>query len=108
MQDEFCNFKTSCIGATLTNFRDIEHGSEMSLQSAAQSVGPISVAIDAGHKSFQVSSYTVLHYIIHMISTWLRCTKKVFITNLNAAPPSWTMVYWLWVMELRISKITGL
>ena len=54
IQDESCHYRTSCIGATLTSYRDVEHGSEISLQSAAQSVGPISVAIDAGHKSFQV------------------------------------------------------
>ncbi len=52
--DERCTFKASDVGATDTGFVDIPHGNEDALMSAAGSVGPISVAIDASHSSFQL------------------------------------------------------
>ncbi|KAK3733991.1 hypothetical protein QZH41_009857, partial [Actinostola sp. cb2023] len=48
-----CRFKTSNVGASDTGYVDITRGSESDLQSASASVGPISVAIDASHLSFQ-------------------------------------------------------
>ncbi|KAJ8311430.1 hypothetical protein KUTeg_010785 [Tegillarca granosa] len=51
---EFCRFKKNDVGATDTGFTDIEHGSEDMLQQALATVGPISAAMDAGHKSFQL------------------------------------------------------
>lgn len=47
-----CNFNASNVGATDTGFVDIPSGDEQSLKAALASVGPISVAIDAGHSSF--------------------------------------------------------
>lgn len=49
-----CRFKRSDVGATDVGYTDIERGSEMALQTAVATVGPISVAIDAGHRSFQL------------------------------------------------------
>jgi len=49
-----CHYKTSDSGATDTGFVDITEGSESDLQQAVATVGPISVAIDASHSSFQL------------------------------------------------------
>ncbi|CAL1272227.1 unnamed protein product [Larinioides sclopetarius] len=52
-QDGNCHFKTPSIGATVTGYIDIPTGQEDALKKAVATVGPISVAIDATHQSFQ-------------------------------------------------------
>jgi len=52
-RNEKCHFNKSTIGATVTGFVDIESGSEDALLAASATIGPISVAIDASHFSFQ-------------------------------------------------------
>ena len=55
-QDEKkCKYKTANLGATMSSYRDIKKKSESDLQVAVGTVGPVSVAIDASHTSFQVS-----------------------------------------------------
>jgi len=53
-QDGTCRFKAADVGATDTGFTDVQSKSETALQDAVASVGPISVAIDASHSSFQL------------------------------------------------------
>ncbi|KAJ7356032.1 hypothetical protein OS493_027429 [Desmophyllum pertusum] len=53
-QDKKCRFNKANVGATDTGFMVIKHKSEPDLQSAVATVGPISVAIDASHSSFQL------------------------------------------------------
>lgn len=48
-----CRFQKENIGAEDTGFVDIEEGDEEALKNATATVGPISVAIDASHYSFQ-------------------------------------------------------
>lgn len=55
-QDGTCHFKKSTVGATDSGFVDIREGSETQLKKAVATVGPISVAIDASHESFQFYS----------------------------------------------------
>lgn len=58
-EDGQCRFKTACIGATCTGYTDIAHKNETALQVAVATVGPIAIAIDAGHQSFQSYSHGV-------------------------------------------------
>jgi len=52
--DQDCNYEKTKVVANDTGFTDVTSGSEDDLQSAVATVGPISVAIDAGHDSFQL------------------------------------------------------
>jgi cathepsin L len=48
-----CEFKAADVGATISSYHDVQSGSESDLQSAVDKT-PVSVAIDAGHNSFQL------------------------------------------------------
>jgi len=52
-QDGKCRFNKAYVGATDTGFMDIKKENETDLQAAIATIGPISVAIDASHSSFQ-------------------------------------------------------
>ncbi|XP_019623314.1 PREDICTED: cathepsin L1-like isoform X1 [Branchiostoma belcheri] len=54
--DKPCKFDNSSVGATLVGYKDVKSGNEHALKRAVATVGPISVAIDAGHESFQFYS----------------------------------------------------
>lgn len=51
-----CKFIKKDAVATCTGYTDVTSGSEADLQSAVGTVGPVSVAIDASHQSFQMYS----------------------------------------------------
>jgi cathepsin L len=53
-RDGTCRFKSADVGATDTGYTDVTSKSETALQQAVATVGPISVAIDASHSSFQL------------------------------------------------------
>ena len=49
----------------MSGFKDIPSGSELKLKEAVATVGPVSVAIDASRKSFQLyESGMYSHYVI--------------------------------------------
>jgi len=54
--DETCRFSKKTIGATDKGFVDIPSGDEEALLKAIATIGPVSVAIDASHESFQFYS----------------------------------------------------
>lgn len=52
-KDGTCKYNPGNVGATVTGYTDIPEGDEEALKQAVATVGPISVAIDASHFSFQ-------------------------------------------------------
>lgn len=52
-QNRFCKYKKEDRAASISGYIDLPSGNETSLQEATASIGPISVAIDASHLSFQ-------------------------------------------------------
>jgi cathepsin L len=61
VQNTKCLFNPDNVGATLSSYKDIPSGSESDLTTAAATIGPISVAIDAGQPSFQLYKGGVYH-----------------------------------------------
>lgn len=54
-QDDVCRYMDYYRGSTLDKFVDVKpRGSEDALKAAVATVGPVSVAIDAAHQSFQL------------------------------------------------------
>lgn len=54
--DEKCRYKKKNVGADDIGFVDVKSGDEEALKKAIASVGPVSIAIDASHESFQFYS----------------------------------------------------
>lgn len=57
--DGKCHYKTKYVGATDSGYVDLPGGDEEALKEAVATVGPVSVAIDASHESFQFYSQGV-------------------------------------------------
>lgn len=57
--DGTCHFRNTSIGATISSYQDIPSKNETALTLAVQTVGPISVAIDAAGMTFQFYKYVV-------------------------------------------------
>ncbi|XP_063728288.1 procathepsin L-like [Symsagittifera roscoffensis] len=55
-ENDKCRFQKSDVGATDAGYRDIPAGDEDALKEAVGTIGPISIAIDASHMSFQMYS----------------------------------------------------
>lgn len=55
-KDDTCRYNATNLGATDKGFVDIDQGSEQKMKEALATIGPVSVAIDASHQSFQFYS----------------------------------------------------
>ncbi|KAM6917075.1 cathepsin L.1 isoform 1-T2 [Lycodopsis pacificus] len=53
-EDGQCRYTPANVGATCTGYVDVTQGDEDALKEAVATIGPISVAIDASHESFQL------------------------------------------------------
>ena len=53
-RDEKCRYNAANVGSTCSGYTDVKSRSEDSLTQAVASIGPVSVAIDASHASFQM------------------------------------------------------
>ncbi|BFZ14216.1 hypothetical protein BsWGS_17255 [Bradybaena similaris] len=62
--DGKCRFTTANVGANDTGFVDVTSKDENALQAAVANIGPISVAIDASHITFQLYHSGVYHNIL--------------------------------------------
>jgi len=60
-EDGTCAFNPSNVGATDSGYTDVKAKDESALQSAVATVGPVSVAIDASHTSFQLYKKGIYH-----------------------------------------------
>ncbi|CAG9797789.1 unnamed protein product [Chironomus riparius] len=59
--DDTCHFVKKNVGATDKGFVDIPQGDEEAMKKAVATIGPVSVAIDASHESFQFYSEGVYY-----------------------------------------------
>lgn len=55
-EDDKCRYNPKTSGATDRGFVDVPTGDENKLKAALATIGPVSVAIDASHESFQFYS----------------------------------------------------
>jgi len=58
-EDEQCHYNPRNVGATDKGFVDITPGDEDALKAAVATVGPVSVAIDASHPTFQFYNHGI-------------------------------------------------
>lgn len=62
--DDKCSFNPATVGATDSGFTDVKSKDEDALKQAVGTVGPVSVAIDASHASFQLYSHGIYHELL--------------------------------------------
>lgn len=57
LKDDTCRYNPKNRGAVDVGFVDVPTGSEAKLMAAVATIGPVSIAIDASHESFQFYSH---------------------------------------------------
>lgn len=109
-QNQLCKYKKEDFGASITGYIDLPSGNESALQEAVALVGPISVAIDASHLSFQFyqegvyeepdcSSVDLDHGVL-VVGYGKRGDEKYWIVK-NSWGTDWGMNGYIWMKRNR-------
>jgi len=105
-----CKYQESCIGATISGMYNITEGSESDLQEVVGTRGPVSVAIDASHMSFQFyssgvyderacSAYSLDHGVTAVgYDTDAKSGKNYWIVK-NSWGASWGQKGYIWMVK---------
>jgi len=106
-RDQKCAFDKKNVGANDSGFTDIKAQSEADLQAAIATVGPISVAIDANHASFQLyksgvyneaaCSSTQLDHGVLAVGYDTTSDKKDYYIVKNSWGKSWGNQGYIWM-----------
>ena len=109
-RDEKCRFKKKDIGSTCASFTDVKSKDEKALTQAIAEVGPISVAIDASHMSFQMydsgvyyepdCSQTELDHGVLAVGYGVEKQKDMYIVK-NSWGTSWGMKGYIYMSRNR-------
>ncbi|KAJ4459671.1 putative Cysteine proteinase 3 [Paratrimastix pyriformis] len=108
--DGKCKYSTSCIGATVSGMYNVTEGSETDLADAVATRGPVSIAIDASHMSFQFystgvydekacSAYSLDHGVTLVgYGTDSKSGKNYWIVK-NSWGASWGQKGYIWMVK---------
>ena len=109
-RDEKCRFKKANVGSTCSSYTDVTSEDEKALTEAIAAVGPISVAIDASHNSFQMyesgvyyepdCSQTELDHGVLAVGYGTEDSKDMYIVK-NSWGTSWGMKGYIYMSRGR-------
>ena len=109
-EDERCRFKTANVGSHCSSYTDVKSKDEQALTEAIADIGPISVAIDASHMSFQMykngvyyepsCSQTELDHGVLAVGYGTDDSKDMYIVK-NSWGTSWGMKGYIYMSRNR-------